>query len=228
MLADTNVYSDFDTLAAFSGEPGQFWPRLRAYAQATFLAQGSCLLVQAQSESVRVLAQNSAQAAQRVAQSGVVSELPKMTDGSLHEWTDGLLVMSLPTGAGSRLWLVLLDAAGEQTDASFREIKMLAESYQSRRREQRTGDQVLGLSEVLDLGVALGESTTFSTAALRLCHRLAALLGDAGFTRLVRRRSTATPRHQSRRAGECLHSGGRGARTSDGRSGGSKQRGRPS
>ena len=179
MLADTNVYSDFDTLAAFSGEPGQFWPRLRAYAQATFLAQGSCILVQAQAESVRVLAQNSAQAAQRVAQNGVVSELPKMADGSLHEWADGLLVMALPTAAGSRLWLVLLDAAGEQTDASFREIKMLAESYQSRRREQRTGDQVLGLSEVLDLGVALGESTTFSTAALRLCHRLAALLGAA-------------------------------------------------
>ena len=53
MLADTNVYSDFDTLAAFSGEPGQFWPRLRAYAQATFLAQGSCLLVQAQTDKAQ-------------------------------------------------------------------------------------------------------------------------------------------------------------------------------
>ena len=179
MLADTNVYSDFDTLAAFSGEPGQFWPRLRAYAQATFLSQGSCILVQAGAENVRVLAQNSAQAAQRVVQSGVVSELAKMADGTLHEWADGLLVMGLPTALGSRLWLVLLDAAGEQTDASFREVKMLAESYQSRRREQRTGEQVLGLSEVLDLGVALGESTTFSAAALRLCHRLAALLGAA-------------------------------------------------
>jgi biotin carboxyl carrier protein len=73
----------------------------------------------------------------------------------------------------------LLDAAGQHSEASFREIKMLAESYQSRRREQRTGEQVIGLSEVLDLGVALGEVTNFSTGALRLCHRLAALLGAA-------------------------------------------------
>jgi hypothetical protein len=179
MLADTDVYSDFETLSAFSGEPGQFWPRLRAYAQGTFLSEGSCILVQSHTESVRVLAQNSAQSAKRVVQSGIVPELARMSDGNLHEWAGGLLVMALPTVPGSRLWLVLLDAAGQHSEGSFREIRMLAESYQSRRREQRTGEQVISLSEVLDLGVALGEVTNFSMGALRLCHRLAALLGAA-------------------------------------------------
>ena len=179
MSADTHTYSDFAALSAFAGEPAQFWPRFRAHAQTAFQAQGSCLLLQAQAESVRVLAQSSTHAGQRVVQSGLVPELEKMSDGALHEWDGGLLVLALPTGAGAQLWLVLLDVASEKTEAAFREARMLAESYQSRRREQRTGDQVLGLSEVLDLGIALGESTTFSEAALRLCHRVAALLGAA-------------------------------------------------
>ena len=178
MLSDT--YSDFDALAAFSGEPGQFWPRFRAHAQQAFQAGGACVLLQAPGGGVRALTQSSAQAAQRVVDSGVVSALETMTDGALHEWVGNLLVMALPTtAAGPSLWLVLLDAALEKKEAALREVRLLAESYQSRRREQRTGEQVLGLSEVMDLGVSLGEITTFQDAALRLCHRLAALLGAA-------------------------------------------------
>jgi multidrug efflux pump subunit AcrA (membrane-fusion protein) len=177
MLSDT--YSDFDALAAFSGEPGQFWPRFRAHAQQAFKAEGSCLLIQSQGGGVRGLTQSSTQAAQRVVDSGLVSELETITDAALHEWTGNLLVMALPAAMGTRLWLVLLDAALEKKESTLREVRMLAESYQSRRREQRTSEQVLGLSEIMDLGVSLGEITTFQDAALRLCHRLAALLGAA-------------------------------------------------
>ena len=182
MLSHATPPSDFDDLAAFAGEPAQFWPRLCAHAQSAFQAQGACLLLQAHAGSadgVRVLSQDSAQTTQRVVQSGVVPELPTMTDGSLHAWATGLQVLCLPAGAGPLLWLVLLDAATRQAEAAAREVRMLAESYQARRREQRTSEQVLGLSEVLDLGVALGESTTFAEAGLRLCHRVAALLGVA-------------------------------------------------
>ncbi|MCX8496460.1 MAG: GAF domain-containing protein, partial [Akkermansiaceae bacterium] len=175
----TDTHSEFEALAAFAGEPGQFWPRLRAYAQELFQAEGSCLLVQAEGEGVRVLAQSSTRAGQSVVQSGLLSELGNMSDGALHAWSADLWVVSLPTGAGSQLWLVLLDVADEESRAALREVKMLAESYQSRRREQRTGEQVIGLSEALDLGIALGESENFSEAALRLCHRVAALLGAA-------------------------------------------------
>jgi multidrug efflux pump subunit AcrA (membrane-fusion protein) len=175
MLSDT--YSDFDDLAAFSGEPGQFWPRFRAHAQQALQAQGSCLLLQVQGGSVRSLSQSSTEAAQRVVESGVVTALDTMMDGAPHEWAGGLLVLGLPAGAGPRLWLVLLDLAAERTEAALREIRILAESYQARRREQRAGEQVLSLSEVMDLGISLGEITTFQDAALRLCHRVAALLG---------------------------------------------------
>jgi biotin carboxyl carrier protein len=171
--------SEFDALAAFSGDPGQFWPRFRAHAQQVFRAEGSCVLIQPQGGGIRSLTQSSAMAAQRVVDSGVVSELATMADGGLHEWTDNVLVMPLPAATGSRLWLLLLDAALEKKDAALREIRMLAETYQSRRREQRVGEQVLGLTEVMDLGVSLGEITTFQDAALCLCHRLAALMGAA-------------------------------------------------
>jgi multidrug efflux pump subunit AcrA (membrane-fusion protein) len=177
MLADS--YSDFDALAAFAGEPGQFWPRFRAHAQQAFQAEGSCVLLQNPGSGVRGLTQSSTLAAQRVVDSGVVSELETLSDGALHEWAGGLLVTALPAAAGQRLWLVLLDAALEKKDAALREVRMLAESYQARRREQRSGEQVLGLSEVMDLGVSLGEISTFQDAALRLCHRLAAMLGAA-------------------------------------------------
>jgi multidrug efflux pump subunit AcrA (membrane-fusion protein) len=177
MLADT--YSDFDALAAFSGEPGQFWPRFRAHAQQAFQAEGSCVLLQAPGGSVRALTQSSAQAAQRVVESGLVSGLESISDGALHEWVGDLLVMALPAGAGTRLWLVLLDVKLEKKDAASREVRMLADSYQSRRREQRTGEQVLGLSEVMDLGVSLGEISGFQDAALLVCHKLAAMLGAA-------------------------------------------------
>jgi hypothetical protein len=172
MFADT--YSEFEFLAEFSGEPGQYWPRYRAHAQQLFQAQGACMLLQAVAEGVRVLSQDSAQSARRVIESGVVPELAKMSDGGAHEWMEDLLVIGLPTVAGPKLWLVLLGAAVSSTGEPLRELRLLAESYQSRRREQRTGDQVLGLSEVLDLGVTLGESADFSNAALRLCHRVAA------------------------------------------------------
>lgn len=171
--------SEFEALAAFSGEPGQFWPRFRAHAQQLFRAEGSCVLIQSQGGGVRGLTQSSAQAAQRVVDSGVVSALETLSDGELHEWTGNLLVMSLPAAAGSRLWLLLLDPALEEKDAAGREVRMLAESYQSRRREQRAGEQLLALSEVMDLGVSLGEITTFQDAALCLCHRMAAMMGAA-------------------------------------------------
>ena len=177
MLAETNTYSDFDSLVSFTGEPGQFWPRFCAYAQGVFEATGSCLLLQSPMENVRILAQDSVRSAQRVVQSGVVPELEKLPGGLLHRWQEAVWVLALSAGDGPRLWLVLMDAEAGETEGAVHQVRMLAESYQARRREQRTSDQVLGLSEVLDLGVALGGSRSFSEAALRLCHRVAASLG---------------------------------------------------
>lgn len=137
------------------------------------------MLIQPQGGGIRSLTQSSPQAAQRVVDSGVVSSLEKMSDGAVHEWAGNVLVLALPAATGSRLWLLLLDAALENKDVALREMRMLAETYQSRRHAQRSGEQVLGLTEVMDLGVSLGEITTFQDAALCLCHRLAALMGAA-------------------------------------------------
>ena len=168
-------------MAAFTGEPSQFWPRLCAYSKTAFEASGACLLLgtSTSADGVRVLAQDSAQSTQRVVQSGLVSEISGLSGTHLHSWTDELTVLCLETADGAKLWLVVLDAAMSAADAAGREVRMLAESYQARRRELRTSEQVLGLSEVLDLGVTLGESSTFSEGALRLCHRVSAMLGAA-------------------------------------------------
>ncbi len=177
MFADS--YSDFDFLSGFSGEPGQFWPRYRAHAQRLMMAEGSCILIQMPGQPVRVLSQDTVKSARAVVDSGLVNSLDELSDGGIHEWTDGISVCSLPTGAASKLWLVLLGVAAVTPAEALRELRLLVESYQSRRREKRTGEQVDELSEVLDLGLNLGASEDFLNAALRLCHRLASRVNAA-------------------------------------------------
>ncbi len=181
-IVEGSSYSDFDALASFAGDPAQFWPRLCLHAKTAFQAQGACLLLKTHADgadSVRMLAQDSPRSTQRVVQSGVVPELGSMAENTLHTWAHGLLILALPVVEGPMLWLVLLEAAASQLDEKAREVRVLAESYQARRREQRTGEQVLSLSEVLDLGMDLGKSSSFTEATLRLCHRVAAVIGAA-------------------------------------------------
>ena len=181
-MAKESSYSDFDALASYAGDPAQFWPKLCLHAKSVFQSQGACLLLKTHatgSDSIRMLAQDSARSTQRVVQSGVVPKLDGMKEDTLHSWTDGLLVIVLPVVDGPKLWLILLDAAVSKLEEMAREVRVLAESYQARRREMRVGEQVISLSEVLDLGVDLGKSTTFSSASLRLCHRVAAVIGAA-------------------------------------------------
>lgn len=174
MAADSN--SDFDFLAGFAGEPGQFWPRFRAHAQRLMRAEAACILIQLPGQAVRVLTQDSAKSGRAVVDSGLVAQLDGMADGLLHDWIDGIAVAALPSGGGPKLWLVCFHVAAASPADGLRELRLLAESYQSRRREQRAGAQVEELSEVLDLGLNLGASEDFQNATLRLCHRLAAQL----------------------------------------------------
>lgn len=171
MLSDS--YSDFDFLSEFTGEPGQFWPRFRAHAQDVLKAEGACILIRMPGQPMKVLAQDSPKSARHVVDSGLVEELDRMSDGKTHQWKQDIVVTTLPAGQGPKLWLVLVDALAWSDAKAVMGLKMLAESYQSRRREQRTGEQVAELSEVLDLGLKLSESGDFNHAALRLCHRVA-------------------------------------------------------
>ena len=178
--------SDFDFLASFTGEPGVFWPRWCLMARARFEADGACLLLQAGqgADAVRVVAQDRPSSAQRVVQSGVVPSLAQLTAGGVHVWSPRVMVLSMPgSGAASpQLWLVLLDAIGEDTEGVARELRLLAETYQGRRREGRQSEQLLTLREVLDLGLDMGGCKTILEAGLRLCHRVAAILGGSRVT----------------------------------------------
>jgi hypothetical protein len=178
--------SDFDFLASFAGEPGVFWPRWCVLARTRFEADGACLLLQAGQgvDAVRVVAQDRPSSAQRVVQSGVVPSLGKFAASGLHIWTPKVMVLSMPgSGAVSpQLWLVLLEAKCEDTDAIARELRLLAETYQARRREGRHSEQLLTLREVLDLGLDMGGCNTMLEAGLRLCHRAAAILGGSRVT----------------------------------------------
>ena len=64
----------FDSLAAFDGDPGAFWPQWCAFAKERFAAQGACLLLRAGqgAESIRVVAQDRPQTAHRVVATGVL------------------------------------------------------------------------------------------------------------------------------------------------------------
>jgi biotin carboxyl carrier protein len=172
--------SDFEFLAAFGGEPGAFWPRWCALAIERFNADGACLLLQAgqTTDAVRVVAQDRPSSAQRVVNSGVVPALGKMTEAGVHVFSTEVSVLSLPGSAGisPQLWLVLLNAKSRNTDVTGRELRLLADSYQGRRRESRQSEQLLTLREVLDLGLDMGGCGALLEAGLRLCHRVAAIL----------------------------------------------------
>lgn len=182
----TEPTSDFDFLAVFGGDPGVFWPRWCALALEKFSAEGACLLLQAgqTADAVRVVAQDRASSAQRVVNSGVVPALGKMTEPGMHVFSTEVSVLSLPGSAGTspQLWLVLLNSKARDTETAARELRLLAESYQGRRRENRQNEQLLTLREVLDLGLDMGGCGTLLEAGLRLCHRIAAILGGSRVT----------------------------------------------
>ena len=175
------IVPSFDSLAAFDGDPGAFWPQWCAFAKERFAAQGACLLLRAGqgAESIRVVAQDRPQTAHRVVATGVIPALEQITDSGLHVWSSQVMVLSMPgQGAVSPpLWLVLLEAGTRETETAERELRLLAETYQGRRREHRHGEQLMTLREVRDLGLVLGGSDTFLEGALRLCHRVAAVFG---------------------------------------------------
>lgn len=186
MKPATEPMSDFDFLAAFAGEPGVFWPKWCALALERFAADGACLLLQSgqTADAVRVVAQDRPSTAQRVVQSGVVTALGKMSEGGMHVFSTDVSVLSLPgiAGVSPQLWLVLFDTNARNTDIAARELRLLAESYQGRRRESRQSEQLLTLREVLDLGLDMGGCSNLLEAGLRLCHRVAAILSGSRVT----------------------------------------------
>lgn len=172
---------DFDFLSQFSGEPGQFWPQLNAYAKQAFRADAACLLLQAGEQEPRLLAQDAPTTAQQAVQRGVLQALGPAAD--TEHWFEvglGTLALMVVVNQGTRVWLVVLDSATLEPDVAAREVRLLAESYFSRRKEVRSSAQVLSLTEVLDLGLELGRAEQFPEAATRLCHRV------AGITRAAR------------------------------------------
>ncbi len=168
--------SEFDFLASFGGEPGKYWPRWSALAKERFDAEGVCLLLLAGQgvNSVRVVAQDRPASAHRVVQSGVMKDLDALGGNGLHVWSSQVMVLSMKSaGPGSpQLWLVLLGARAAGADAAAREMQLLAETYQGKRRESRHAEQMLTLQEVLELGLVMGSCDAFAEGGLRLCHRL--------------------------------------------------------
>ncbi|TLD71941.1 HlyD family efflux transporter periplasmic adaptor subunit [Phragmitibacter flavus] len=179
-----NSIPEYELLATFDGEPNIFWGRLCAYAAARLDAESVCLLVGGGAGSeFRVLAQAPVGAAKRLGQSGLTAELRNVRN---NEFTPlpGLLgrryqAMSFPVREGlPPLWMVAEGIAGDEEEllieAVSKEARALADLYQSRRHAQRSEEKLLNLSQVMDLGLALGESGHFQEAALRLCNELAA------------------------------------------------------
>lgn len=173
----------FDALASFDGEPSVFWGRLSDYARGIFHAQAICLLVEtSQGQDLRVLSQTPAGAARRMG--GVSDELRAMSGSEPVPLTSvksaDMIGFSLPSQEGARIWLVAdferdgVPADKKELQEAARDIRVMAELFQTRRLEKRTQQKLMTLSEVLDIGLALGESHHFGEAALRVCNEVAA------------------------------------------------------
>jgi biotin carboxyl carrier protein len=184
-FTEPSLFSEFESLACFNGEPGIFWGRLCEYARGRLQTDSVCLLVggAGSGAEIRVLAQSPPGAARRLAQAGLTSELPNVRS-PLFAPLPGLFgqryqALALPAREGlPSLWMVAENAAGVDqnplTESVSQESRSLTDMYQARRHARRSEEKLLTLSEVLDLGLALGESTNFQEAALRLCNELAA------------------------------------------------------
>lgn len=173
----------FDSLASFNGEPSVFWGKLSDYARGVFHAQAICLLVEtSQGQDLRVLAQTPAGASRRMG--GVSEELRAMVGSEAVVLTSvksaDMIGLILPSQEGAHIWLVAdferggVPAEKKELQAAAKDVRVLAELFQTRRLEKRTQQKLLTLSEVLDIGLALGESQHFGEAALRVCNEVAA------------------------------------------------------
>lgn len=171
---------DFDTIASFDGEPLAFWTVLAEFALGAFSADSVSLLLQARGGgNLRVLVQQPAGTATRLA--AVQAEVATVTSRTpvdlLTAVHSNMIAFVIPVLEGSRIWMVVEGAANadEATQlAAAKEIRVLAELYLTRRAEKRTQQKLFTLSEVLDVGLALGECHRFGEAALRVCNEVAA------------------------------------------------------
>lgn len=173
----------FEALATFDGEPSVFWSRLSDYARGVFHAQAICLLVEtSQGQDLRVLAQTPAGASRRMG--GVAEELRALTGSEpvtlASVKSAEMIGLNLPSQEGAHIWLVAdferdgVPAEKKELHDAAKDVRVLAELYQTRRLEKRTQQKLLTLSEVLGIGLALGESNYFGEAALRVCNEVAA------------------------------------------------------
>lgn len=176
---------DYEKLAAFDGEPAQFWTALCEYVQATLDVEAVCLLLSAggPEAEVRVLAQSPQGVARRLAQAGVIDALREVRSPVFAPLSGPsgrrFAAMALPAGEGlPRLWMAVEGLAEEApanvVETAAKEVRSLADLYQARRKTRRSEEKLVTLSEVLDLGMALGETAHFNEAALRVCNELAA------------------------------------------------------
>lgn len=165
---------EYNALLEFTGPPEEFWSRFRKLAQVSQKGSGSLLLIKPPSGEARVLSRDSAKTSQQLMDNGLLAKLEELSTNSIHHWRDETILLGLPSLSESTLWLVLLGLDTSSASFSLRELQVLAESFQLRRREKRANDQAEQLSNVMDLGLLVGESPSFLNATLRLCHHLSA------------------------------------------------------
>ena len=168
---------DFDTIAAFEGEPSVFWGLLSEFALSSFGADAVCLLVEARpGADLRVLAQTPAGIAKRV--KGIREEiraLSNKTPVSLDsDGNSNFVGFILPSAEGSQIWMIVEGRGADEVSglAAAKEARVLSELYLARRLKKRTEQKLLTLSEVMDIGLSLGESHKFGEAALRICNEV--------------------------------------------------------
>ncbi len=180
-LTEPGLLSAYEALAEFDGEPEVFWGKLCEYSRARLEAEAVSLLVGGSGNEIRVLAQIPDGAARKLAKAGVTTRLAEAS-GSLFENLSGSsktrfegLVLPAREGLPS-LWVVVEGASEDEAlkELVAKEIRLLADMYQARRHARRADEKLLTLTEVLDLGLALGETTKFEEAAMRICNELAA------------------------------------------------------
>lgn len=177
-FSESGTDPSFEAIASFDGEPAVFWAQLTEFALSSFSADSVALLMQARAGGdLRILAQRPSGVATRMA--GIRAEVASIASRTpvelLTATKSKMVAFSIPSLEGSRIWMVVEGGGTEESArlAAAKELGVLTDLYLTRRLEKRTQRKLITLSEVLDVGLAMGECQHFGEAALRVCNEVA-------------------------------------------------------
>jgi multidrug efflux pump subunit AcrA (membrane-fusion protein) len=180
MQSDQNAASGrFEDVIGDMVSPEQFWDKLAGLISGKWELPQVFVLHVASASEVRLLGRHASielGALPEIVRQVIVADKALERVQSIHSGDAHWLLAPLENGDGVPLMLVaggsgeLVEFEGEQLAALAQALIAAFEARQTAKRSERA---VKSLSQILDLGLLLGETAHFDAAALALCNEIA-------------------------------------------------------